>query len=402
MNYRTISTLILMALTFCSFAQVPEFENSQVINGYAQKISGTDFSYHSSIPTVKECLLIRATNGKSTMEWKTETVPEKIKNDYITFVWLAGLGSSPGRARFNLQINGIKKFSFLADNLDEWKQDAEDGSILSFKKDMTDQNGDRYGFIFLKIPSKLLRKGEPLRLKVTGAAMNKTSWYMTFKFQLNPDLSFKPFPAVIAENGKEYQLGAAGILHFGKPAKAKIFLDNRLIKETRINFGYNYVKVNLPLVEKSKKIAYKLEIGDFSDKGIVTVSPVRKWRVNFVQHTHTDIGYTRPQTEILAEHLRYIDYALDYCDNTDDYPENSKFRWTCEAAWPVDEYLRSRPAAQIKRLKKRVAEGRIELAGMYFNFDELPDEQILAASLQPIKHFRENGLDVKVAMQSSR
>ncbi len=400
MNYQTISTLILMILTFGSFAQTPDFTNTEVINGYAEKISGNDFSYTSSIPTVKACLIIRATNGKSTMEWETDPVPTKLDSDYVTFVWLAGLGSSPGRVRFDLQINGIQKFSFWVDDLNEWKQDSEDGSTLSFQKDMADQNGDSYGFMYLKIPTKLLHKGEPLRLKVIGAAMNKTSWYMTFKFHLKPGLSFKPFPAIITENGKEYQLGAAGILHFGKPAKAKIFLNNRLIKETRINFGYNYVKVNLPLVEKSKKIAYKLEIGDFSDEGEITVKPVRKWRVNFVQHSHTDIGYTRPQTEILAEHLRYIDYALDYCDNTDDYPEDSKFRWTCEAAWPVDEYLRSRPESQVKRLKKRVEEKRIELAGMYFNFDGLPDEQILAASLQPIKRFRENGLNVKVAMQN--
>lgn len=395
----TILTSLLIFFTFGVFAQTPGFANTTVINGYSGTISGNDFSYTSSIPAVKACLLIRATNGKSTMEWETAVVPKKIKSDFVTFVWLAGLGSSPGRARFDLQINGAQKFSFWADGLNQWKQEADDGSTLSFQKDMTDQNGDNYGFIYLKIPTKNIEKGKPVKLKVTGAEMNKSSWYMTFKFHVNPGLSVKSFPAIIKENGKEYQLGVAEILHFGEPAKAKLFLDNKLVKETRVNFGYNQVEVNLPQVEKSKQISYKLKIGDFIDEGEITVNPVKKWQVNFVQHTHTDIGYTRPQTEILAEHLRYIDYALDYCDNTDNYPENSKFRWTCEAAWPVDEYLRCRPKAQIDRLKRRVAEGRIELSGMYFNFDGLPDEQILAASLQSIKHFRKNELPVKVAMQ---
>ena len=27
---------------------------------------------------------------------------------------------------------------------------------------------------------------------------------------------------------------------------------------------------------------------------------------------------------VKAEHLRYIDYALDYCDATDNYPESAK------------------------------------------------------------------------------
>ena len=89
----------------------------------------------------------------------------------------------------------------------------------------------------------------------------------------------------------------------------------------------------------------------------VKVPVARHWQMNLVQHTHTDIGYTRSQMEILAEHLRYIDYALDYCDVTDRYPDAARFRWTCEVAWPVKEYLKNRPASQVERLKRRVKEG---------------------------------------------
>ncbi len=156
----------------------------------------------------------------------------------------------------------------------------------------------------------------------------------------------------------------------------------------------------MPVVTEKATVDYRLDVAENNWQGKLELNPVKEWRVNFVQHSHTDIGYTRSQTEILAEHLRYIDYALDYCDNTDNYPDESKFRWTCESSWAVDEYLKSRPDRQIERLKKRVAEGRIELTGMYFNFDELPDEQILAASLQPIKNFKEHGLEVKTAMQN--
>ena len=37
---------------------------------------------------------------------------------------------------------------------------------------------------------------------------------------------------------------------------------------------------------------------------------------------------------------------------------------------------------------------------MYFNFNELPDEQTLVASLQPLKRIRDAGLKVDVAMQN--
>jgi hypothetical protein len=94
------------------FAQTPDFSDTQIVNGYGQKISGDDFSYRSSIPVAKECLLIRATDGNSSLEWETLPAPGKLEKDFVTFVWLAGLGSSPGRARIDLKVNGDDKFSF--------------------------------------------------------------------------------------------------------------------------------------------------------------------------------------------------------------------------------------------------------------------------------------------------
>ncbi len=396
------SLLIFIGLlaSMMLFAQTPLEQNTTIINGYEHKIEGVDFSYHSSIPIAKESMLIRATDGTSTMEWKTSPAPAKPETEFISFVWLAGVGSSPGKASFDVAVNGQNRFTFWTDGSDEWLLKAGDGSSLWFKKDMIDQHGDRFGFMFLTIPVKNLKAGMPLKVKVSGGKFNKTSWYMTFKFPLKNGMNFKALPAISEINGKKYQLGVAGILHFGEPAKAKVFIDNQLIKDTVVNFGYNYVKVRLPEVKQKALVDYRLEVAGQNWTGKLELNPVREWRVNFVQHSHTDIGYTRSQTEILAEHLRYIDYALDYCDNTDNYPDESKFRWTCESSWAVDEYLKSRPDSQIERLKKRVAEGRIELTGMYFNFDELPDEQTLAASLQPIKNFKEHGLEVKVAMQN--
>ncbi|NOX66151.1 MAG: glycosyl hydrolase family 38 [Chlorobi bacterium] len=131
----------------------------------------------------------------------------------------------------------------------------------------------------------------------------------------------------------------------------------------------------------------------------VILKKTREWYVYLVQHVHTDIGYTRPQTEILPEHLRFIDTALDYCDLTDDYPDDAKFRWTCEVSWPVREYLKRRPQEQIQRLKKRVKEGRIEITGMFLNMSEIATEDALTASLQPIREFKNNGFPVQTAMQ---
>ena len=189
------------------------------------------------------------------------------------------------------------------------------------------------------------------------------------------------------------------IEHQGVSTQATVNFNGQ-VKNIRLSEGENICSFELDEIKNEQQIPLSVSYAGDTHQSAVTVKPVRHWQVNMVQHTHTDIGYTRSQMEILAEHLRYIDYALDYCDATDQYPDDAKFRWTCEIAWAVSEYLKCRPAEQVARLKKRVKEGRIELATMYLNFDELPDEQTLAASLYPLKQFREAGLRAEVAMQN--
>jgi alpha-mannosidase len=150
------------------------------------------------------------------------------------------------------------------------------------------------------------------------------------------------------------------------------------------------------------EVAVRIETpADGQNFGPFKLEPPRRWTVHLAQHTHTDIGYTRPQTEILSEHIRYIDYALDYCDLTDAYPEEARFRWTCETSWAVREYLKSRPAPQVDRLKKRVAEGRIEICGLMLNMSEIAGESSLAALLRPLRMMKDEfGITVRTAMQN--
>jgi hypothetical protein len=44
--------------------------------------------------------------------WQTAIVPADIKTENLSFIWLAGVGSSPGKASFDLEINGQKALHF--------------------------------------------------------------------------------------------------------------------------------------------------------------------------------------------------------------------------------------------------------------------------------------------------
>jgi alpha-mannosidase len=398
---RILFLILAFFLLICDAVLPQSFilPGDNLINGYADKIAGLDFEYHSCIPGLRESLLLRASSGKDFIEWQTDSVPATLENKTASFIWVAALGSSPGRARMDLSINGQQAFTFYTDGRPSWTLKNDTGSSLSFNSIMVDQFGDNHGYMILRIPAGQLTPGKPLVLRVTGGRNNLTSWYMTFKKVVKTGVTMNAFPAIIKKGDAQLQLVEAGIFYFGKEAEGKIYADNKLIENTVLKFGYNNVNLGLPPVTVPTEVKLKVVAGNFEVNNTVTLNPVRKWTIRFIQHTHTDIGYTRSQTDILAEHLRYLDYALDYCDATDDYPDNAKFRWTCEASWPVDEYLRCRPASQVERLMKRIREGRIEVTGMYFNFDEIPDENILASSLAALKRIKEKGIPVSLAMQ---
>ncbi len=401
MNIRKGTALTAMVIFITSigalYAQgTAPFQSDLVISGFEHKVSGAGFQYTSSVPNVRDAIIVRAINGKQCAVWTTEVVPEKLNNQYVSFVWLAGIGNSPGRAQMELWVNGVKQFNFYTHDKKQWNYKNSDGAELYFKTDMTDGNGDDFGFMVLRMPKKLLMPGKSLTIKVLGGNAGKQSWYMVFMEPVGFRLRLTSYPAIL-KNG--LQVLGISFYYFGKPSKGVIYLDGKQVQKTDLITGYNYTALKRPAVKAPVTVKIRVRAGKLTDEREIQLLPVRKWRVNFVQHSHTDIGYTRPQPEILAEHLRYIDYALDYCDATDNYADDEQFRWTCEAAWAVDEYLRSRPEDQIERLKRRIREGRIEVTGMYFNFDELPDEQTLAASLSPFRRFRENGIKVTAAMQ---
>ena len=170
----------------------------------------------------------------------------------------------------------------------------------------------------------------------------------------------------------------------------------------RVASGAQEVMVEVPALAAALEVSVQFEVGgERRDFGPFRIEPPRRWTVYLTQHTHTDIGYTRPQTEILPEHLRYIDYALDFCDATDAHPDDAQFRWTCETSWAVREYLKGRPARQIERLKQRVKEGRIEVCGLLLNMSEIAPEPALAALVRPLKEINHAlGAPVRTAMQN--
>ncbi len=223
---------------------------------------------------------------------------------------------------------------------------------------------------------------------------------MTFESRVEEKLDIIQEEAVVKNGDKPSYSLLFNFVHLGTEVTGKLQIGKQPAINFRLQPGFTRIPVLLPASKDSAHYnATMILKGEKPVQRDFTVHPVRQWTIYLVEHAHTDIGYTRPQTEILPEHMRYIDYALDYCDQTDSLPEEARFRWTCETSWALSEYLSSRPASQIERLKKRVAEGRIELTGLFLNSSDLSDEATIASYLQPVKQFRDAGIPITAAMQ---
>lgn len=376
-------------------------QSAQYFTGLSSTIGGTNFSYHSPFSFSDECLLVRANKEFDPIVWETEAVPNNFVGKEAYFIWLYGIDAQQARNEFNLFLNDNKVLTFTnaLEDLVKTTYVGQDGIELVLNRTMVDSNTDEMGFAVLKVPSKFINKGKPIKLTVDAVDNQSSCWYMTFKRPLKEGFSAYQLKNIAKNEGALFNVIRFDIIHPKEAAKGSISMGEQT-KKFNINTGFNEIDFMIPLVDTSTEMSAVLKIGKKSEKVNFTVNPVKEWTIHLVQHSHTDIGYTRSQTEILSEHLRFIDYALDYCDQTDNYPKEAQFRWTCEAAWVVREYLKSRPKSQIDRLMQRIKEGRIEVTGMFFNFSEIVDETALAIQTQTLKYFKDQGIDVTTAMQN--
>lgn len=120
--------------------------------------------------------------------------------------------------------------------------------------------------------------------------------------------------------------------------------------------------------------------------------PIRQ--VLLVGHTHHDVGYTNSPRLVDDLHAATVLRVLDLCDTNDgDGPD--AFRWTFEVARPVLRFLDAADAADVERLRRRVAEGRVAVTGGYLNMTQLLGDAELGAAYDALDRLRDAGVPVR-------
>jgi hypothetical protein len=374
------------------------------VAGFAARRHGEVLRYHAPLPGTHDALLVRSIEAGRSIGWLTAAVPDPLPDPFVRFVWMFGLEATADRHEFELQVEGEPWFRFanpLTSALRDWTLAGPRGATLRFRATMVDRFDDLMGFAELSVPADACRPGRPVELGVVGESAGSRAWYMTFAERIEAGATLQAPDALLRGEGQPYRPVLVDIVHLGEPLEVQLESSFAPPQGARLEVGANRITLRHPPVDAPRELEVRVVGGGrelFRTAG--RIAPVRPWTVDLVQHTHTDIGYTRPQTEILPEHLRFLDTALDLCDRTDGLPDDARFRWTCEVSWPVREFLRIRPREQVERLVRRAREGRIEVTALLLNGTDLLDERGLLASLQPVAEFRAAGIPVTTAMQN--
>ncbi len=399
---------IISTPVFCQ-VDIPVFGQQQLINGYVNAISGESLPYFSIYPDyVKEALLTRCTDGVKKIEWESAGIPENTKGPYAYFSWIAAhsTGTSKGIRNFDLYINDefILTFTTSPKNYPpHWSFTGKDSSKLVFEFKTKDAANDAHGIAYLRIPVSKYKKGKPLRLKVVGQNQNSSDWYMTFKYSFEEKIDIEALPFIVKGKTNNQQALLFTVLHFGGPEKLEVHVKGGLNRSFLLNNGLNPIELLMDAVTSETTIYIQASIGKvFTVNRNIVLQPVQQREIHLIHHSHTDIGYSNIQEEVIEIHTNNIRRALYLIEKTKNYPTGSRFVWNVESLWAVENYLGQASEKERKDFFAAVKNNQIGLSALYANVltglctpEEINWISDYAATLKEQYH-----LPVKTAMMS--
>ena len=183
--------------------------------------------------------------------------------------------------------------------------------------------------------------------------------------------------------------------------RAKIGAEESRIALSPIPRGKSEQTVLIREITNPVAAKFWLRAGDKTFEFEKMLRPSRKWTIYLFHHSHTDIGYTDLQTRIAKKHVEYLDAVIQYCRDTENYPDDAKFRWNVEVAWSVENYIKQRPEAKVRELMDLVKRGRVEIGAWYLQLSDLfAHEELIRATYAARGLSRTYGIPISSAMNN--
>ncbi len=158
-------------------------------------------------------------------------------------------------------------------------------------------------------------------------------------------------------------------------------------------------RIQVPEVTQPTTARFVLKAGDrVLDTRSADLQPRKHWTIYFVPITHHDLGYTDTIENVLNLYARFYDDVVRFCDETKDWPEEARYRYTLEGTWSLQHFVANRPKEAVDKFGGYVKQGRIEIGALFGNeIDSLCGHEELIRLMYPSFRFkRQYGGEISV------
>ncbi|MBN1851534.1 MAG: hypothetical protein JW829_02385 [Pirellulales bacterium] len=183
----------------------------------------------------------------------------------------------------------------------------------------------------------------------------------------------KPTVFFVSEQGQLFQVAEVTVENSSSTAmeailKATCQSEPPRLVSCKLPAGKTTVQVTVPDHRKPASIQFELAAhGQVQDGRSVDWIPQRHWQIFFIPITHHDLGYTDTIENVMNQYADFYDDVLRFCRETDDWPEEARYRYTVEGCWSLQHFVENRPQEVVAELAKYVREGRIEIGALFGN-----------------------------------
>ncbi|HXR76704.1 MAG TPA: polysaccharide lyase family protein [Bryobacteraceae bacterium] len=178
-------------------------------------------------------------------------------------------------------------------------------------------------------------------------------------------------------------------VRYGEPAKPGSSVDLTIAGKSYHqplrggqDFGEEKIEFTVPEFagETHARVAWSTDgHREYSEQSI---NPKRKWTLFLAPHIHLDVGYSDYQAKVAAIHSHVIDEALEM---TARHPD---FRFSLDGSWPLDQFMKTRTAAQQQRAIAAIRDQQLFVPADYANLlTGFPAAETLIRSLYASANF---------------
>ncbi|TFG88888.1 MAG: hypothetical protein E4H17_01625, partial [Gemmatimonadales bacterium] len=167
--------------------------------------------------------------------------------------------------------------------------------------------------------------------------------------------------------------------------------------------GESTHRLYVPDVREPTSLTLRLRgAGRVLHEHMVRWLPQRHWTVYVVQLSHFDPGYTDLPSSVMEEYLHFLDQAVEWCEETETWPEETRFRYVVEQSWIAWHYTQNRPAAAVSRFARACRAGQIEVCALWANMvsDLLGAEEAARLLYPAFELKRRHGIPIRVAQHN--